>query len=498
MKYLLVCLLALELFSASLHLSTTSNPSRINPILATDSASGDIANWIFSGLIKYDKDANIVPDLAESYRFLDDRTLLFNLCQDILWSDGVAFSADDVLYTYKIITSPNVFTPYANSFRFIEKVEKIHEHAVKVTYKEPYFKALETWMLGLLPAHLLKDEKELMTSEFNKKPIGVGPYTLKSFKVSQDITLTAYKDHKPHAPHIDTLIYHFIPDPSTSFLMLKSKKLDVGGLTPLQYERQLPEDFKKHFNVYESISHGYNYIGFNLHDQRFKDPRVREAISLAVDRQELIELLFFGHGQVCTGPFLPGSFAFNAAIKAPKVDLQRAKLLLKEAGYDHENPLNFTLSTNSNNPTRIYAAQIIQQQLTKIGVKMKIRAMEWQAFLNTVVLPKRFDAILLGWSLGLMPDARAFWHSSSDKKGGFNLIHFSDKTIDALIEKAEKTTDRAKLSAIYQQLFAMIVEQNAYLFLYIPSSITAVNKKIKNVSPSIIGVMHNQIDWIKD
>jgi peptide/nickel transport system substrate-binding protein len=279
--------------------------------------------------------------------------------------------------------------------------------------------------------------------------------------------------------------------------MLKSGKLDVGSLSPLQMERQLDDEFKSKFNFYEKISNGYTYLGFNLKDKKFQNPKVREAISLAVDREEMVDILFFGHGRVCTGPFMPGTFAYDEILKAPSQDIEKAKKLLKEAGYDEKNPLEFEIVTNSNNDTRVYAVQILQHQLAKAGIKVRIRTMEWQAFLNTVVMPRKFEAVVLGWSLGLMPDAYSIWHSEGSKKGGFNFVSYKNEKVDSLIKKAEKMIDREKLGVIYKEIYRTIVKDNPYLFLYIPNSITVVNKDIKNVSQSIIGVMHNVIDWVK-
>ena len=490
-------LIMINSLASTLHLSISSNPSKLNPLIATDSASSQIADWVFDALITYDKDGKIKPALAKSYKFIDETTLRFYLREDVTWSDGVAFTAEDVVFTYALITSPKIFTPYASQFRYVKEVRAVDTHTVEVTYKEPYFKALETWMMSIVPKHILADEKDIMTSHFNQHPIGTGKYTLKGFEISKDITLHANAHYFEHKPNIDNLVYHFIPDPATEFLMLKSEKLDVGSLSPLQVERQIGKAFNENFKIYEKISQGYTYMGFNLHNPKFKDPRVREALSLAIDRQEMVDILFFGHGAVCRGPFMPGTFAFNDAIKAPTQDIQKAKALLKAAGYHDKHPLTFEIVTNSNNKTRVYATQIIQHQLKKIGVKVTIRAMEWQAFLNTVVNPRKYEAIVLGWALGLMPDAYSIWHSEGDKKGGFNFIHYKNPRVDSLIKKAEKTVDRAKLGVIYREIFALIVKDNPYLFLYIPNSITAVNKDIQNVSPSIIGVMHNVIDWIK-
>ncbi len=487
-----------SLFASTLHLSISANPSRLNPLIATDGTSHEISSWIFSSLVKYDKDAKVTPHLAKSYRFIDDTTLEFELKKGILWSDGKEFTSQDIIFTYQTIISPKIFTPYSSDFRYVKSVEMSGKYKILVKYKEPYFKALEIWMMDILPHHILKDDKDLMTSKFNKHPIGIGSYTIKGFTPSNDINLFANKSYFKHKPLIDKITYHFIPDPSTEFLTLKTKKLDIGSLTPMQYERQIDDDFKKHFKILEKMSQGYTYLGFNLRDKKFKNPKIREALSLAIDRQELVDILFLGHGQICNGPFMPKTFAYPTDLKTQNPNLQKAKKLLKEAGYGKNNPFAFELVTNSNNSTRVYTAQVIQHQLKKIGVKMKIIVMEWQGFLNTVVMPKKFETVLLGWGLGLMPDAYSIWHSESDKKGGFNFVGYKNQKVDELIKKGEKTIDKKKLGEIYREIFKLIRADNPYLFLYIPNSITVVNKKIKNVSNSIIGIRHNTIDWIKE
>ena len=494
--FLILILFTCNLFSSTLHLAMSSNPSRINPILSTDSASSQITKWIFNALITYDKDANIIPELASSYYFVDDTTLIFELRQDITWSDGVPFSARDVLFTYETITSPKIFTPYASGFMHILHVKALNDFTVEVKYKYPYFKALDVWMMEILPSHKLKDEKDLMTSAFNQAPLGTGPYTLSQFAISKDIILEANSHYFIHKPTLEKIIFHYLPDKSAEFLMLKSGKLDVGSLTPLQLERQLDEDFKQKYTIYEDIAHNYSYMGFNLEDEKFKNPKVREALSLAIDRQELVDILYFGHGKVCSGPFLPGTGAFNETVGVPKHDIAKAKALLKEAGYDEKHPFEFELSTSASG-SGSYSAQILQYQLQKAGIVMKLRVMEWQAFLNTVVLPRKFEAVMMGWSLGLKPDAYSIWHSESRRKGGFNFVGYKNERVDELIKKAEKTVNQEVFDTLYREIFALIVADNPYLFLVIPNSITVVNKNITPVSTSIIGVMHNTIEWMK-
>jgi peptide/nickel transport system substrate-binding protein len=496
--FLSILLYSITIFASTLNLSISSNPSRINPILATDSASSEISSWIFNGLFKYDKDGNIVCDLAKSYKFLDKTTLEIKLKQNVKWHDGVEFTASDVLFTYNTINNPKIYTPIKSNFKKVIWVKIIDSYTVIVKYNEPYFKALEIWLTGILPKHKLQNSKDIMTDSFNKHPIGTGSYKLDQLKISQDIVLVKNNDYFDLVPNIDKIRYKFIPDPTTSFYMLKQKQLDLGGLTPMQVDRQLDNKFRKEFNIFEKQSFSFTYMGFNLKNKKFKNKKIREAISLAIDKKQILDILFFGHAKVCQGPFLPGTFAYNKDVIQTTYDLKKAKKILKSLGYDKNHRFSFEVITNTNNSTRVNAAQILQYQLAKAGIDMKIRVLEWQAFLNTVVHPRKFEAIILGWGMSLMPDARSIWHSSSDIKGGFNFIGYKNNQVDRLIEQGETTINKKDLSKIYKQIYTKISKDIPYIFLYIPNSITAVNKDIKNVTPSLTGIMHNQPLWIKE
>ncbi|WP_415397331.1 peptide-binding protein [Sulfurimonas sp. CS5] len=499
MRLLLLFFFSINIFASTLHLATSANPSRLNPLLATDSSSSEIAGFLFNGLIKYDKDSStIIGDLAENFYYESDTTLIFKLRKNVLWHDGEKFSAKDVLFTYNTLISPQVVSPYSAAFRFVESVEVVDEFTIKVKYKQPYFKALETWMMGILPEHILRDEKNLMNSTFNTEPIGTGAYKLHQLEHSKNIILVAFDDYFEGRAKIDRISFHVIADPMTRFLMLKSLALDIGSIEPMQFERQLNPDFFDKFNIYEQISKSYTYLGFNLRRDKFKNPKVREALSLAIDRQEIVDILFFKHAKVCTGPFLPGTKAFNENVKAPEQDIEKAKKLLKDAGYDKNNPFTFEIVTSNASAIRPYAAEILQHQLKKAGVVVTLRVMEWQAFLNMVVFPHKFDSVLLAWGLSPTPDPYIFWHSDSDKKAGFNLVGYNNPKMDKMIEQSQTIVDREKLSKLWQEMFKMIVDDNPYLFLYIPNSITTVNKNIKNIEPSISGIWHNYIKWEKE
>jgi len=485
---------------AEFHRSMSSSPTRLNPLLATDSASGEITGWIFNGLVKFDENATIVGDLAESWEFEDNRTLLFHLKKGVTWHDGRPFGADDVLFTYRMMMSDKVVTPYKSDFRYVQKVEAEDNRTVRIRYSRPYFKALSIWMMGILPKHLWENESDPMRSALNKRPVGTGPYRLtRAFGINERIVLQSNTHYHEHAPFIRKQVYHYIGDPSTEFMMLKAGRLDIGALSPLQISRQVDGDFREKYRIYEQPSHSYTYLGFNLRNPKFRDLRVRKAVALAIDRREIIDLLFFSHGSPCYGPFMPGTSGYPKDFRPHGYDPEEAKKLLKEAGYDTAHPLEFTLVTNTGNDVRINAAQIIQQQLLRVGIRMKIRTMEWQAFLNTVVFPRNFEAVLLGWSLSLIPDAHSIWHSDGDKKGGFNFVGYHNPEVDRLITQSEGVTDPEIFASNYRKIFRKIVGDYPYVFLYIPNSITAVSREIEGVTPSIIGIEHNFIDWkIKD
>ncbi|MDD3475650.1 MAG: peptide-binding protein [Sulfurimonas sp.] len=498
MRYLLPLILSFHLFASTLHLATSTNPARLNPILATDSSSSEISGFIFNGLVKYDKDlSTIVGDLAESFYFEDEKTLLFKLRANVKWHDGEKFTANDVLFTYNTLISPKISSPYSSSFRFVDSVEVVDALTLRVRYKESYFKALETWMMGILPEHLLRDEQNLMSSSFNTNPIGTGPYKLYQLEYSKNIVLSAFDEYFEGRPKIDTISFHVIADSMTRFLMLKSGALDIGSIEPMQYERQLEKSFFDKFNIYENISQSYTYLGFNLRLEKFKNPKVREALSLAINREELVKILFFDHAKVCSGPFLPATSAFNEDVKTPKQNIKRAKELLREAGYDESNPFTFEIATSNSSDVRPYAAQIIQNQLKDSGVVVTLRVMEWQAFLNMVVFPNKFDSVLLGWGLSPTPDPYMFWHSDSDKQGGFNLVGYHNEEMNKMIEESQSMVDAKELSLIWKKMFKIITDDNPYLFLFIPNSITTVNKEIKNIEASPSGIWHNYIKWEK-
>ncbi len=486
-----------------INFSLSAQPKRLIPFLATDSASGEISSYIFNGLLKFDKNMNIVGDLAKSYEIKNGgKTIIFHLRKNILWQDGVPFSADDVIFTYKTIIDKNTPTPYAGQYKIIKSIKKLDKYTVEVNYSYPFAPALYSWMMGIVPKHLLRHIKNIATCEFNRKPIGTGPYILKKWKTSQYLILDAYKKYFLHKPHIDEIFERIIPDKTTNLLELKRGTIDLMNLSPLEYKFEMNDFIRKNYRVYFEPSSGYTYLGFNLREKLFNNLKVRKAICMAINRREITKTILLGYGVVADSIY-PKNSPFFVKKTICKYNPQGALKILESLGWHKKKdgflykgsvPFEFTIYTNEGNSERKYAAIMIQEYLRRLGIKAKLRILEWQAFLN-MVNERHFDAVILGWQLGANPDQYSIWDSKSDFKGGFNFVGFHNKKVDRLIEEGRRTFDKLKRKKIYHKINDLITADFPYVFLYYPTSITVVNRKFKGIHPAKAGIMYNFIEW---
>ena len=483
-----------------------ADAKRLIPMLATDSASGDISGWIFNGLTKYDKDIKITGDLAESWDVsADGLTITFHLRRNVKWHDGAPFTSRDVLFTYKTLKDPGVATPYSDSLGPVSKVEALDDYTVRVTYKEPFAPALESWGMGIIPEHLLKG-KDINKDGFNRKPVGTGPYRFGEWITGNRIVLAANDDYFEGRPHIDKFVARILPDQATEFLELKARGIDYMGLNPVQYARQSDtEDIGRHFNKLRYPAFAYTYLGYNLKDGKFADKRVRQAISYAINRDSIIQGVLLGLGSPCTGPFPPESWAFNKDVKGYTYDPDKAKALLAEAGWKDTDgdgtldkdgePFRFTILTNQANEERKKAGQIIQQDLKKVGIDVKLNALEWQALLHDFIDKRKFEVIILGWALSRDPDAYDIWHSSKTKEGEFNFVGYDNPEVDGLLIEGRQTFDAGKRKEIYHRLHSILSDDAPYTFLYVPDALPILHKRFKGVKKEPLGIWYNFKDW---
>ncbi len=480
--------------------------SNLIPILATDSASHEIAGLVYNGLLKYNKNLELTGDLAENFSISNDNKIItFNLRKHVRWQDGKPFTADDVIFTYNIIMDPKTPTAYRGDYELVDKIVKVNDYKIKVYYKKPFAPALGSWTLNILPAHLLKG-KDITKSPLAKSPVGTGPFKFKKWEVGQTVQLSANEKYFKGRPYLNGYIYKIIPDSSTMFLELKAGKIDEMGLTPIQYKRQTETKyFKKNFKKFCYPVFSYTYLGFNLKNNLFKSKKIRQAIAYAINKEELVNGVLLGLGTAATGPYRPDMWYYNKNVKRYKFNPQLSKKLLYEEGWkdtDNDGILDkngkkfeFTILTNQGNRNRLKTAEIIQKRLKEVGIYVKIRVIEWAAFINEFIDKKRFEAVILGWSTGIDPDQYDIWHSSKTGAKELNFISFKNKEVDKLLTEARLTFDREKRKKYYFRFQEILAEEQPYVFLYVPYSLVILQNRFKNVKLAPAGIGYNIEKW---
>lgn len=481
-------------------------PSNLISILATDSSSHEVADLIYIAPLKYNKDIELVPWAAESYEVLDGGKLLrFKLREDIRWFDGQPFTAEDVKFTVELMRDPKTPTAYGEDYRAIKEFRVTGSYSFEVRYDKPFARSLVTWALDILPKHALEKEN-LLETKYSRMPMGAGPYKLKEWVPGRRIVLEANDDYFLGRPYLDLVVYEIIPDLSTQFMELKAGNLDMMGLTAQQFlfQTQGPE-WERNWNKFEYLSFGYTYLGYNLKRPMFQSRKVRQALTMAIDKEELVKGVLFGLGVPAIGPYKPGTWVYNDKIKPYAFDPERAKRMLAEEGWRDTDgdgildkdgqPFAFTILTNQGNDQRVKTATIIQQRLRQIGVAVDIRTVEWAAFIKEFINKGNFDATILAWNILQDPDIYSVWHSSQVAPAGLNHTFYRNEELDRLLEQGRTTLDQAERKRIYDRVQEILHEDQPYTFLYVPMSLPIVHARYRNVEVAPAGIMHNFTEW---
>ncbi len=490
----------------------TGNISGLIPNILSDSASFEVGSLIYSGLVMRDRDLNLVPELAESWKFSKDcLNLTFKLRSNVRWHDGQPFTASDVVFTYDTMINPKTPTAYREDFKAVESVTAPDPLTVRIRYKQPYAKALQSWGTWVLPQHLLEPyvrEGKLREAPQNRSnPVGTGAYRFNQWKPGEKVVLVANPDYFEGRPYISRVVYRIIPSQATIFLELKARGVDSAGLTALQFKRQTEYPaFRKAYHKYQYPANAYTYLGFNLKDPRFADRRVRQAFAHAIDKRELIDGVLLGLGRDATGPYKPGTWAYNGNVRTYPHDLEKARALLAAAGWRDKNadgllvnrdgqPFKFELMTNQGNDERKKVAEIVQASLKELGIQVEIRVIEWASFLKEYIKKRRFEAIILGWGIGLDPDQYEIWHSSKTGPDELNHISYANPEVDALLDAGRSSCLQEDRKKYYDRLQEVLAEDQPLVFLYFRDSLPVVSARVRGIVPAPNGIRYNFNEW---
>lgn len=496
-------------FGDRLITASTGDASTLIPMIAGDSASHEIAGWLYQPLLKFDKNLNIAGQLAQSWDISDDGlSISFHLRPGITWSDGQPFTSEDCAFTLALIQDKHTQSAYKSDYTKVISFETPNKHTFIVHYDEVYSPALSTWAgLAIMPKHIFEHE-DIMNTDLARHPKAtLGAYVLKDWQAQQSITLQANPHYYDGKVWIAERMTRIIPDSATQFLELTAGNIDEMGLTPIQYSRLFDSKpiLKAHYDRYQYLQPVYTYLGFNLKRPLFQDQRVREAIAYAIDRQELINGVLLGYGEAIASPYKPGTSWVNKSLKPRPFDPNKAKRLLADAGWtdsDHNGyldkagkALSFNIITNNGNKQRADTAMIIQQRLKKVGIKVNIRVIEWSAFIENFINKRQFDAVILGWSLTPEPDQYNIWHSSQTGPRQFNFLSYSNAKVDKALVEATRTFDQKQRKQWYDIMQQEIYNDVPMVFLYAPYSLPAVHKRIQGIKPAPAGIGYNSEFW---
>jgi len=446
-------------------------------ISADPALKADIEKWLAAN-------GGGTLQIGEPISFFAEPQVVFKLRKNVRWHDGSPFTSRDAAFTYRAIMDDATASPRKPDFDLILKVETPDEHTFRVTYRKPYSPALESWMISLLPAHLLEGKPtSWWTQNFNRTPVGTGAFRFAEWKTNEFIRVERNPDYfDAPGPWLDGIVYRFMPDQLTLRLAFETRQVDFWSAEPWTVNAFVNDP---RFDVFTSPTSSYTYIGWNLKRPLFQDPLVRRALAHAVDVPSMVRFILYGHGLQSTGLFTPQMWFFNPHIKPFAYDPEKARALLVEAGWKpgpdgilqkNGERFSFTLITNNGNEVRRDIATLTQDGLKQLGIEVKVELYEWAVFLKNHINKGDFDAMVLGWSLGNGYDQFQIWHSSQANPEQLNVVGYKSEKADRLLDDIRQEYNREKIINMAGDLQRTIYEDQPYLFLYVPEGTSVMWK----------------------
>ncbi len=482
-------------------------PDYLNPAVAGSSFATEILDILFLRLVDYGPppDHAFEPVLAESWELSEDGLdLVYRMRRDVVWEDGVPTTAEDVTFTFDLLRDPQVGYPHRNKLRQIESCEAIDRWTVRFRFAEPSWEPLLDTRFRILPRHILEPlpREGIESWPFNRKPIGNGRWRVREWAAEERLVLEASETSALGRPHFDRLVFLIIPEETTMRTELLTGGVDVVHRHPSRFYRE--DSARPELTFLRVPDRGYTYIGWNLRNPLFGDPRVREALTLAVDRQTIIDAFRDGFGHILAAPLYYGHPDFNPDVVPLPFDPTRAAALLDEAGWAGRDPdgvrtkdgrrFEFTYMLSAGNEISEEIATMTEAEFRKLGIRVRAEFFEWTVFLGKLA-SKEFEATVLARRNDLVYDPENSFHSRGIEDR-YNDISFADSTIDRIIDQGKATRDRAVRRGLWHEFQAVMHDRRAMTVLYSgESSYPVRNDKVADPVIDVRGALRRVHEW---
>lgn len=452
--------------------------ANVNVITTSDRFGLMTIKMIYSPLCMYNADG-IEWFLAESVDTSDDNTeYTFHLRKDVVWSDGEAFNADDVVFTYEAMEDPNnAGWAYAQLVyeQGATKIEKVDDYTVKFTL--PFASAASLEMLCnifIMPEHVYKDVTDFENNEFNTKPVGTGPYVMTEYSAGSYVKFEANENYMFGAPDIDTFVYRIVENSNTAMMAIQSGEVDAWVATPAEVNQMDLEGNNLETYIYSEGRVGYMAINA----KQIPDQKVRQAIFYALNKEDINNAVYLSEENylVPTSFMPPISQFYTENVETYETNIDKAKELLKEAGAEG---VTVELSFNGSDSAQSTQAALIQQQLAQAGINCELNGMDSAAMFEQLEDPDTtIQMFLNGYIMGIDPDT---YTSLFESEGGYNYMHYDFPEIDELFKKGRETSDQDERFAIYEELQQVLQDKACFYPLVSNSRILVVNKRVGGV-----------------
>ena len=536
-------------YGGQITLAAISDPRSFNPILAKETSTTAITGHLFEGLVRINGiTLEPEPCLAKSWEVTSGGLVwTFHLREGVEWSDGKPFTADDVVFTFnKLIYNEDIHASARDIFTIADKqlrVEKVDKLTVKFALPVKFAPFLRAMSQEILPRHRL--EKAVAEGKFNwtwgldTKPeeiIGTGAFVLDKYLPGERIILKKNpnywrKDKKgQRLPYVDKTVFLIVQNQDVALLKFQEKELDYYGMRGSDFPLLKPREKADNFTVYDTgPAFGTNFLVFNQNrganpntgkpfvEQKklgwFTDRKFRQAVAYAIDREQIINIVMNGLGYPQYAAMSPSAgFFYNGKVKTYEYNPQKAKLMLKEAGFvdsdgdgyledEKGNAVEFSLYTNSGNTARLEIAEIIRKDLEKLGMKVHFMQLEFNNLVAKLDATFDWDAIIIGLTGGIEPHfGNSVWQSS----GHLHMWYPRQKSpataweakIDTIFDLAVQELNPEKRKVLYDEWQSIVAEEVPFIYTVLPASIFAVRNKLGNLYPTPSGGAFHNIEEI--